>query len=407
MSGSVGLHDAFTISRRAPLFHPGETTGETIQPDRDARVESIRSILNQCGYTVTQLSDATCLRYGSESPYFIPVTFLYQLRRGVTPHICQIVALSENTGYRFVDWLAICGFDLQQIPRLQMRLHPERTVLVTPWEDIVDSMATPYGIHWNSSQNPFEGEGSDSRRFLFAKVGTGDALFEPRLGRGSIVRVDRCYAPRIRGLDDGAKEDLLWLVEQPTGLSCCRVQWIDDRQIVLLPVRPPWGFWPLRIPTEAKILGLVDINKDPRWLRPGEEHGRTGSWKLEPALPSQGTEGKKSFSDLLRVSRSRTGLTFREAQSLTRTIAQIFGNQAYAIALGLLSDYEAMGKLPRHIAKIMSLCMIYCMDIRELLQAVGVRIDDSTKLDLPMPRSEVQFHFELLDPAAHAGTAIL
>ena len=58
------------------------------------------------------------------------------------------------------------------------------------------------------------------------------------------------------------------------------------------------------------------------------------------------------FSDLLRISRGRTGLTFRAAHRLTRAIAQILGNQEYAIALGLLSDYEAMGKLPRHIAKI-------------------------------------------------------
>jgi len=73
-------------------------------------------------------------RYGSRSPYFIPPTFLYKLRSGVTPHVCQIVALSESTGYRFVDWMRMFGFDLHQIPRLQVQLHTERTVLVTPIE---------------------------------------------------------------------------------------------------------------------------------------------------------------------------------------------------------------------------------------------------------------------------------
>ena len=88
---------------------------------------------------------------------------------------------------------------------------------------------------------------------------------------------------------------------------------------------------------------------------------------------------------MLRISRARTGLTFRQAHGLTRTISHLLGNEEYAIALGLLSDYEAMSKLPRHIAKIFSLCIIYCMDIRELLQAAGVPIDDSAKLPLPGP----------------------
>jgi hypothetical protein len=91
------------------------------------------------------------------------------------------------------------------------------------------------------------------------------------------------------------------------------------------------------------------------------------------------------FSELLRSSRGRTGLTFRAAHRLTRTIAQVLGNREYAIALGLLSDYEAMGKLPRHIAKIFSLCVVYCMDVVDLMESVGVRIDDSTKLPLPQP----------------------
>ena len=41
-------------------------------------------------------------------------------------------SLSQCTGYRFLDWMRLLGFDLHQIPRLQVQLHPERTVLVTP-----------------------------------------------------------------------------------------------------------------------------------------------------------------------------------------------------------------------------------------------------------------------------------
>ena len=86
-------------------------------------------------------------------------------------------------------------------------------------------------------------------------------------------------------------------------------------------------------------------------------------------------------------------------------MAQILGNREYAIALGMLSDYEAMGKLPRHIAKIMSLCAVYCMDVRELMESAGVYIDDSAKLPLPTPDGRLQIHPEFLDNASHPGTS--
>jgi hypothetical protein len=92
---------------------------------------------------------------------------------------------------------------------------------------------------------------------------------------------------------------------------------------------------------------------------------------------------KRTLSELLRLSRRRTGVTFRSAHELTRTIARIMGNSDYEIALGMLSDYEVMGKVPRHIAKILSLCIVYCIDIWELMEAAGVHIDESAKLPLP------------------------
>ena len=136
MNASAAVRGLFGMPRAGPAFRQIEA-GEDAerQCGWNTRVESIRNILCQDGRTTTQLSAATRRRYGSRSPYFVPETFLYQLRSGVTPHVCQIVALSESTGYRFVDWLRIFGFDLQQIPRLQIRLHSQRTVLVTPMED--------------------------------------------------------------------------------------------------------------------------------------------------------------------------------------------------------------------------------------------------------------------------------
>ncbi len=382
--------------------------GENAGPrcDRGTRAESLRNILGRDGHTITQISAATRRRYGSQSPYFIPPSFLHRLRSGVTPHVCQIVALSESTGYRFVDWLRMFGFDLQQIPRLQVRLHPQRTTLVTPLEDCFEPFPPQpiSGYEMGARPTPWawpEGRRSQ-RRYWFVKVGSSDAAGCPRLLPGSILRVDRHYPQRVRGLDPVSMSRLLWLVEHPSGLACTRVQWIDDRQIILLPSRPPWGSWPLRVPTEARIHGLVDTDLHP--LQQVKLQPRAGPTKLESLSPPPPTEEPTKFSELLRISRGRAGLTFRAAHQLTRAIARILGNHEYGIALGMLSDYEAMGRLPRHIAKIVSLCMVYCVDVRELMESAGVGIDDSAKLSLPLPDGRLPVQSEFLEHSAHSGT---
>jgi hypothetical protein len=411
MNASAAVRGLFGMPRAGPTFRRVEG-GEDVEPPfgwKD-RGESVRSILCQDGHTVTQLSAATRRHYGSRSPYFIPASFLYQLRRGVTPHVCQIVALSETTGYRFVDWLRMFGFDLQQIPRLQMQLHPLRTTLVTPMEDGFDPFlprpSLALGFARSGSSAPGFGlrELSARRRYLFAQIGSSDAVVCPGLLPGSIVRVDRYFAHRVRGLDRASISHLLWLVELPGGLVCSQLRWIDDRQIVLLPSRPPWGSWPLHLPTEARILGLADTNTRP--LHPAKLQSRGESMNLEQLFPPQ-TEERMRFSDLLRISRGRAGLTFRAAHRLTRAIALILGDSGYGIALGMLSDYEAMGRLPRHIAKILSLCMVYCIDIRELMEGAGVHIDDSAKLPLPIFDRRLQVRSDFLDHTAHSGTGAL
>ena len=111
-----------------------------------------------------------------------------------------------------------------------------------------------------------------------------------------------------------------------------------------------------------------------------------------------------SLPGLLRTARGRTGLTFRAAREVTEAIARNLGDPDYAIGLGLLSDYEAMDRLPRHIAKIISLCITYCLDIRQLLEAAGVYIDDSNKLPLPVLDYFVVSGPDFLDRAEHYRT---
>src|SRR5258708_7239922 len=108
--------------------------------DQRTRAKQIKRVLKSAGFTLAQLSARSSDQYGRASPYFIPPTFLYKLLTGVTPHVCQIAALSAITRHPFTDWMTAFGFDLAQIPRLQVRLHRERTVLVTPVERNTNGM---------------------------------------------------------------------------------------------------------------------------------------------------------------------------------------------------------------------------------------------------------------------------
>jgi hypothetical protein len=395
MSASAAASGLSGISFAGGVFRRSET-GENVahQYGSEFRIESIADLLRYAGRTVTQISIRTRQLYGIESPYFIPPTFIYKLRRGVTPHICQIVALSQCTGYRFVDLMRLLGFDLHHIPRLQVQLHPERTVLVTPIGFEQPSLrsqflpsgcrsirefpigVSPLSSRWGSATIP------EASRYCFAKIGRADSMVCPKLFPGMIVRVDRSLRAPKHGVESGSSQNL-WLLEQSEGLTCSYLRWIDDDQVVLLPSRPPWGNLPLRLSREARVLGLVDLEANSARRQTGQFNPApiafANRFSPPPSIPT-----KMEFSGLLRTSRSRTGLTFRAAQQLTGAIARILGNPDFAIGLGPLSDYEAMNKLPRHIAKIISLCIVYCLDIRQLLEAAGVYIDDSSKMPLPV-----------------------
>lgn len=309
------------------------------------------------------------MRYGKRTPYFIPATFRYRLKQGVTPRVCQIVALSQITGYRFSDWMKVCGFDLQLILALQLRLQSERTSILISG----DSVEGRY--HVISSSNE---KGEKPSGHIFAKVGTRDAVLYPRLAPGSIVRVDcTCYPPVHQ---KGVVDPRIWLVEHASGLTCCQIKRMDADHVFLLPNCPPLSRWPLRLSRDARILGMVDLELRRRRVAPNRPLSyRNVRETVPPMLPCSGASG---ISRLLRSSRSRAGLTLRAAHQMTMRIASLLENPEYGIALGLLSDYEAMNKLPRHVAKIISLSAVYSINPFELLQASGIHINDSEKRPL-------------------------
>ena len=386
MNASAAVRQIVGGTLEKSTFHCAEFSLAISRAAQSGRAGQIKQALRQAGLTVTQVSAMTRKLYGMKSPYFIPPTFLYKQKKGVTPHICQIVALSQVTRYRFADWMDLCGFNLRLILPLQLTIHTDRTAILTPHHNVPTCDCT---FPWNSRH------AKSGERFVFAKIGSRDAVVHPRLLPGSIVRADRCYSPHIL---DGAN-DYLWLVEHAGGLTCCHVERIDKEHVVLLPNRPPLSAWPLRLSTEARILGLVDLELRPR--EPGQFEPMCGGATKSGIIPiAPHTSDRIGFSRLLRWSRSRTGLTLRAAHKMTVRIAQLLHNKDYSIALGLLSDYEAMNKLPRHVTKLMSLCVIYGIDLWELTKAGGIHIDDSDKSTLSRHESKRELLREHISPVS-------
>ena len=346
------------------------------------RAEQISDIVRHTGLTISQVSSATISRYGKDSTFFVPPSFLHKQREGVSPHICQVLALSEVTGYRFRDWVRVWGFDLRWIFPLQLRVHVDRTVLVNPDPSAGLACLAPAPSKSTSAKA--------NKRYVFAKIGRSDAVLDPAIPPGSVVRADRCYPPDA--LHDSPSENRRWLVEHPGGLACCRITRVGEHHIILGPNRPPLPSWPLQLNTEARVLGLVDLELHPQGV---PERSTFCVTKFAHRPLSQGIHDETKLSTLIRASRSRVGLTLRGARDMTATIARLLGDRDYDIALGQLSDYEAADRLPRRIAKLISLCAVYGMDPFDLMATTGVEVNDSGKMPLP-------FHEDALDQF-HAG----
>jgi hypothetical protein len=83
--------------------------------------ERIHSILASKGLTLYRVSQRSAALYGRFSDFFIPHNLYSDLRTSsFTPSIHQIAALSQISGYRLVDWLEVFGFNVEEIPRLQV-----------------------------------------------------------------------------------------------------------------------------------------------------------------------------------------------------------------------------------------------------------------------------------------------
>jgi hypothetical protein len=203
------------------------------------------------------------------------------------------------------------------------------------------------------------------------------------------------------GFGDDPTSGPIYLVERVGGLTCCRVKQVDDRHILLLSRLSAESSIPLRLDEEARILGTVDTELRPTIATPA--HNATADSGSTSSLLRRNSQTAPKLCALLRTSRERSGLTFRSAHDISIRVAQALHDKHYAISIGLLSDYETIETAPRHIAKIMTLCILYGIDFFQYLRCAGIQYDNSLKSPLPARTSTQKATRPLTGPPRQKG----
>jgi len=240
--------------------------------------ERVRSVLASKHLTLSQISQLSAARFGRSSPYFLPHTLYHEFRLGTfSPSLHQLFALSQISGYWFSDWLRVLGCDLEDIPRLQVLSPSRRTMLLD--SSLVDADAW---IPWfrnrarGSPAPPIAPlaqllELTAPRRlrflseignggFLYVKIGREDALAFPDLIPGSIVRVNPRFSNGCIPKTNGATSTQIFLIEHNKGLFCCRLRVVEKGIIVPIGTSLSYAQVDLRVPREARLVGVGSRN---------------------------------------------------------------------------------------------------------------------------------------------------
>lgn len=354
--------------------------------------ERVRAILARKNMSLFHVSQASRRLFAGEPLYRIPHNLYFDLRNErFAPSIHQLVALSAVSGYELTDWLGVFGFQLDDIPRLQLQLSFPRTILLDsnvydrnasiPWFE--ERRAAPQLTHivpLIQLLNPSVTERVASllrmnrASFVYAKVGSQDALAFPELLPHSIVRADPRNVPTALASTARGTSQPFFLVEHTRGLNCCRLQYVATGRVALMSTEQSCARVELQLGRELKILGTIDMEiRNVRKMRRPENHRAFEESKNRDNSPFQ-----LPFPDLrhlLRSGRLRAGLSFRQASALSRKFAEELGDERYFTAAGSLSDYEATNMPPRHIHKILTLCTLYSIDFWQFLKAARLQIE--------------------------------
>jgi transcriptional regulator with XRE-family HTH domain len=391
--------------RQPSKSSPSTGTGKA---SRLALAERIHGILLSRNLTLYKVSAVTRANYPRQPSYHIPRNLYFQLRSADwSPTVHQLLALSQSSGYRFTDWLAVFGFRLDELSREQIRLRQPRTVLLdstvydveaaVPWfrertASLAASSIAPLSqlLERAGSQSIGSLITSGPSPYLYAKIGRQDAYAFPDLAPGSIVRVDTRLPGRSQRKTNAELSKFIFLVEHSRGLCCCRLHFGAGTRITLRATELPFANVELQLGPEAKILGVVDREirrlpgekrrTIPRCVEPEVARDLTRLWT--PAPLDQGFMGDEAAFRIPNA-RERAGLSLRQASEMSREIARAFEDRRYFASPGSLSEYEATNAAPRHIHKLFTLAILYSIRFKELLDWFGLEQDDTRLATIP------------------------
>ena len=365
------------------------------------RIRSILATRNLNLHTVSQNSEAV---FGHASPFVLPHNLYYELRtQAFSPSLHQLFALSRLTNYRLADWAHVFGLDLEQIPRLQIVLPNKRTVMLdsslsdpescVQWfqDKKIEAVVPPVApLSQLLKAGPMVRQRAlielNEKTFLYAKVGSEDAMAFPDLLPGSIVRVAADQGA-LSSQQIQASTNQIFLVEHAAGIRCCRLLHNRRNRILLVSTHLPYAQVELELHLEANVLGPVDleVRRVVRSEAPeiSAELGRR--WKPEPLV-----HRVMRFSQFLRAARMKTALSLREASRLSERIAAELEDERCFMSASALSDYEAGDSFPGAFQKAVSLCVLYGIGFRRFLEVAGIPERSAGKDSIPdslLPRS--------------------
>jgi transcriptional regulator with XRE-family HTH domain len=349
---------------------------------------------------LSEISQLSRRQFPNDRRYHIPHNLYHEVQRpGFSPSLHQITSFSVISRYRLVDWLTVFGFCLDDISRLQAILPTRRTSFLDstvydgqewiPWfEEIgnpVSSRIPGPLTQWlevGPKRRADSFPGPEGKPFLYVKIGCEDDLAFPDLLPGSIVRVDRRRSSPP-GVDSNVKsEKALFLVQHSKGLVCCRLRCTDKDRILLCAERLPYAQVELVLGREAHILGVADMELRPLMsVRQPEVPADLGRFWI-PGMVEVGSK-TQTIGDYIQRARRQAQLSFREASERSRVVARLLGNDRYFFSPGTLSDYETMASPPRHVEKIISLCIGYSVKASDFLAAAGLHINDGALEPMP------------------------
>jgi hypothetical protein len=360
--------------------------------------DRIKSILASKRLTLHQASQASAALLGRGSPYYLPHNLYYDLSHGhFSPSLFQLVAFSRISNYRLRDWLRVFKFDIEAIPRLQIQFRSKRTALLESsvddpnsrirWFRSLHTGALPTDIvplahllEWTEPRRLASLSAFHDGGLLYAQIGSEDALAFPELLSGSIVRVN----PKITGEAlkqvTAERSAHLFLIQHARGLNCCHVRVSGRGRIGAISSQLPYARMEFRVPDEAKILGVVDLEirnlVAPRQPLVAKSLAKRWNPDLLSDHPSQ-------LGPLLRRARLKMGLSFREAATRSRELADAMGDERYFTASGSFSDYETINTPPRHFHKVITFCVVYSLRLSEIFQILGLSLEEAGSEPIP------------------------